>query len=665
MILTPQDILSDNTSVGPKTRNLVVLAQTGLNVPPFVAIPNTHIDEVLDQPALVTKTILDTLPSASYAVRSSTLIEDGDSSSHAGQFFTHLSVKKEQIGTAIADVISQAKEKLGGNASNISVIVQEYVAADISGVTFTRNPNGNREMIVEYHTGVGEQVVSGKVTPTQQRFYWNETPNTHLPKMVEAIQIYKNIESHFDFPQDIEWCIKDDTLYILQTRPITTISKRAYADILHLESVLPKSGSFFFEKSEISEIAPRPTPFTHSLLKKIYGQAGPVRRVYAKHGISYSDTKFLRIFGNELYVDREKELQSLLPTHSFFKQKYTPSFSQLSGLFTTTKNTLFLGSFGIKPDTLDALKSQVEIDLETTTLAQAIKAFLVAYETIFEINIAAGKTLARLERVLKKGTLSVANALALPQTLFDNAKAFSLHSDALLGNSLAIEDETPFKKSTGSRTQTAPEWWRSLPEWKKKYLEKFISQALTLQHAREAGRWVVVKHTNHIRNLVLEKATSSRFSSPKHIYFATVDELLTDKAQKHTCAERKKAYDTHTKTTFPERITDSYELYAKKGPVGISAGSATGTLVDETTIQHTKGNKILYTKTLSPDLTAHFSEIVGIVSERGGLLSHLAIVAREAHIPIVSGVRIETKNISLGDTVGIDGSSGEIKKIET
>jgi pyruvate,water dikinase len=68
---------------------------------------------------------------------------------------------------------------------------------------------------------------------------------------------------------------------------------------------------------------------------------------------------------------------------------------------------------------------------------------------------------------------------------------------------------------------------------------------------------------------------------------------------------------------------------------------------------------------LSPDLTKYFDRISGIVSNNGGILSHLAIMAREKNIPVVVGYSITNGKFKLGDQIQIDGSSGKINPTST
>ena len=151
--------------------------------------------------------------------------------------------------------------------------------------------------------------------------------------------VFSWIEHFFGFPQDIEWCIRKRQLYILQSRPITTITRAQYESFLYLEKVLLEiDGDYLFEKTEITEVAPRPTPFTHSLLEKIYAKDGPIDRAYREIGVHYSADDCLTLIGNELYIDRETELKTLLPAYSLMNISHVPKWHQWEGMTTTLGN---------------------------------------------------------------------------------------------------------------------------------------------------------------------------------------------------------------------------------------------------------------------------------------------------------------------------------------
>jgi pyruvate,water dikinase len=183
------------------------------------------------------------------AVRSSATAEDLPAHSFAGQYETYLgiadlagcidAVKKcwASLWTARAYDYCQ-KNGFDHLAINMAVIVQTLVEADASGVIFTADPvNGYQSrVIIETVCGLGDSLVSGKVTP--QRFvvarekYRIVSRNvTSEPCLTDSAvtklaKLGKKIEKHFNSPQDIEWAIRDNKIFFLQTRPITTIPQQ-------------------------------------------------------------------------------------------------------------------------------------------------------------------------------------------------------------------------------------------------------------------------------------------------------------------------------------------------------------------------------------------------------------------------------------------------------
>ncbi len=204
------------------------------------------------------------------AVRSSAVAEDSASTSFAGQMVSILNV----IGTKqLLESVKRCWASLyepraifyhknnGIKPQAIAVIVQRLINADKAGVMFTADPVNfdTSKIVIEGAWGLGESVVSGQVTPDTYT-YDRSTKNVEiqvnrkdimrirdlfsgdtkiqpvLPELVEAqvldlreisdlVQLAEKIESHYGSPQDIEWCIERNKLFIVQTRPITTLNK--------------------------------------------------------------------------------------------------------------------------------------------------------------------------------------------------------------------------------------------------------------------------------------------------------------------------------------------------------------------------------------------------------------------------------------------------------
>ena len=224
--------------------------------------------------------------SALVAVRSSATAEDLPQASFAGQQSTFLNIKGDQ---QLLDAIKKCWASLFEARAifyrvqndfdhfkvGIAVPVQKMVQSEVSGVMFTIDPTNNdkRKIVIEAVYGLGETIVQGKVNPDhyevdKQTFKIVKkelgdqtkqlvkigTKTREIPvskayrkkqklndnKIIELAKLGKKIENHYLFPQDIEWALENDKLYIVQTRPVTTIKLIEKTSKEHIEIELPK-----------------------------------------------------------------------------------------------------------------------------------------------------------------------------------------------------------------------------------------------------------------------------------------------------------------------------------------------------------------------------------------------------------------------------------------
>jgi pyruvate,water dikinase len=209
------------------------------------------------------------------AVRSSATAEDLPDASFAGQQETYLNIKGE---AALLDAVQKcwaslygaraiyyrAKQGFDDHTVNISVVVQQLVHSEKAGVMFTSHPiTGEPLTIIEGSWGLGEAVVSGSVSPDKYIFDQQSekvvdilvsnkkveiiADGDHGTRIVDIagarqdaqvlseaeitkLATYGKIaEDHYGIPQDVEWGIVNGTIYILQSRPITTIGNKKEA----------------------------------------------------------------------------------------------------------------------------------------------------------------------------------------------------------------------------------------------------------------------------------------------------------------------------------------------------------------------------------------------------------------------------------------------------
>ncbi|MBN9415319.1 phosphoenolpyruvate synthase [bacterium SCN 62-11] len=203
-----------------------------------------------------------------YAVRSSATAEDLPTASFAGQQDSFLNVcGREGVLRAVSrcwaslfsDRAVHYRNQNGFDHRSVSlaVVVQRMVPAEVSGVMFTADPvTGHRRVVsIDASFGLGEALVSGRVSPdhykvrdgcvlervigakqsgtypsveggTEIRLNGTERQEARAlrdAQVLELARLGRKIEAHFGSPQDIEWCLLDDTFQIVQSRPITTL----------------------------------------------------------------------------------------------------------------------------------------------------------------------------------------------------------------------------------------------------------------------------------------------------------------------------------------------------------------------------------------------------------------------------------------------------------
>ncbi|SFS02325.1 phosphoenolpyruvate synthase [Halomicrobium zhouii] len=203
------------------------------------------------------------------AVRSSATAEDLPDASFAGQQETFLNVERadllQRVKECWASLFTQRaiyyrqEQGFAHDVVDIAVVVQAMVDADTSGVLFTSHPStGAPTSIIEAAWGLGEAVVSGAVSPDnyvvdresgdleevtvadKKMMYvrdGGETVERAVPDekreqrvlddddVDRLVTLGERIEDHYETPQDVEWAIFDDDVYLLQSRPITTIDE--------------------------------------------------------------------------------------------------------------------------------------------------------------------------------------------------------------------------------------------------------------------------------------------------------------------------------------------------------------------------------------------------------------------------------------------------------
>ncbi|WP_266075258.1 pyruvate, water dikinase [Haladaptatus caseinilyticus] len=234
------------------------------------------------------------------AVRSSATAEDLPDASFAGQQETFLNITRDDLVDRVkqcwASLFTQRaiyyRQEKGFDHEivDIAVVVQRMVDAEKSGVMFTSHPStGDKKIIIEAAWGLGEAVVSGSVSPdnyvvdrasnatedvtiadkkimhtkdaetgeTVERDVSDDKRNARVLSendIDRLVELGEEVESHYGTPQDVEWAIVGTDVFMLQSRPITTIDDNGSIESDTAEGVADGSGAIQTEKGSSREI---------------------------------------------------------------------------------------------------------------------------------------------------------------------------------------------------------------------------------------------------------------------------------------------------------------------------------------------------------------------------------------------------------------------------
>jgi pyruvate, water dikinase len=204
------------------------------------------------------------------AVRSSATAEDSEAASWAGELDSFLNVTKDNLLESVKKcwsslftpraIFYRYEKNLQDQAISVAVVVQKMAQSEVSGITFTVHPvtEDKNQMIIEAGFGLGEAIVGGMITPdtyvidktdfslidiniskqekqiirtkegageAKVKIDDQEKQKLSNKQIIELTKICLGIEKHYGFPCDIEWALESGKFYIVQSRPITTLSK--------------------------------------------------------------------------------------------------------------------------------------------------------------------------------------------------------------------------------------------------------------------------------------------------------------------------------------------------------------------------------------------------------------------------------------------------------
>lgn len=625
-----KDVDINSKFIGGKARNLAILSQNGFPVPEgFVVSTKAFKDNELTNNSirkiekLIEKDCL-------YAVRSSAMVEDAENESWAGQFESFLNIKSDNIIDKINECHNSKKDRAISYAEredvfDIAVIVQKMVDAKYAGVAFSKNPiTGENEIITEYVEGLGEDLVGGKKDPIQIIIN-KELKKDTIPFNIEELEnnIIKIVEIYNGIPQDIEYAISDEKIYILQSRPITTEASIEKNEIKlgEIEELFywgpskaePKYMSdffagieLFFEMLNSNEKLPKP-PKTLCLFSNH-------QMVWLNKAEDF--TKFCsEIFK---YYEKNINIDEDIKRWSEFKNK-----GELVSAFYQTEWAEF-ALYGAETEIFHRLNR-----FDNEIKRKIIAAFSTPEEETFLNRL--DRELVELDDYKKMAKLNdwICDGYSGTKSLAEAESYFFERAKLLNGEISPKIDFLEKKKELLREHNLTKEELKSL-----ELLKKLI------KYMDERKEWMMKSRKN----------INKSFSKIDYGWY------YDGKSSRYLSKEQ------------TDELYNRYVLFKSAEGIlkGIVASNGNHHFVNgkvEVVTDSTKqieDDVIIVCPMTSPSYVPLMRKAKALITDHGGAMSHAAIVAREFGLPAIVGTKIATKALKTGDNVMLNLLTGEI-----
>jgi phosphoenolpyruvate synthase/pyruvate phosphate dikinase len=606
-------------------------------------------------------------------VRSSAPGEDSSQASFAGLHESYVNIRGveailEHLRLVWASLWSDAallyRQELGLEIekSTMAVLIQEIVNGERSGVAFGKNPNDASQAVIEAVYGLNSGLVDGTVEPDrwildrQTRKVLSHSPahrekwvrpsqeGTHLEPLTpdlsgkpplnddEIGEIFNHVlksEKHFGAPQDVEWTFRKERLFILQSRPITTISSGSSEDKRPWYLSLRRS----FENLKV-------------LRKKIEEELIPAMVEEAER-LSHQNCATLSD------IQLADEITRRMDIHGRWVAIYWSDFIPFA------HGMRLFGQF-----------------YNDTVRPEDPYEFMVLLESGKLKSLERNQKLEEMAAMVRKDP-SLALSLEEFKTIED--KVFKRKLDEF------IQQFGDLSCSIGEQTQClqGPEGIIKIllkmaahPPAKKKWSSLHLEDLTSRFLSRFQGK------DKHLASELLDLGRASyRLRDDDNIYLGRIErevvvaveegrrriekrcQITVEGADPAEVVKALKDSDYIPKRQpSTEPIKLSSELKARQilgqpaGP-GIAKGKARVILSPSDVFAFESG-EILVCDAIEPNMTFVVPLSSGIVERRGGMLIHGAIIAREYGLPCVTGVPEATSQIRTGDLVTVDGFLG-------
>jgi rifampicin phosphotransferase len=666
------DRADDPTLAGAKAANLARATHAGLPVLPGDVITPWLAERVAtvgvhglaaDQHEALRATWrrLSADGSRALVVRSSSTVEDGETSSMAGRFTSVLDVRTWSAFAEAVETVVASRDGAGRPGSPMAVLVQPMLVPRTGGVMFGIDPVSGRtdRLVVAAVTGGPDQLVSGVATGSRHLI-------DHRGRVVEAegeprltrserralAELAGEVADLFGGPQDVEWAFDDaGHLHLLQSRPVTAAAKVASRQRGPVLGTGPVAETF------PDRLAPLEVDLWLDPLRDGIALALVLSGAASRRRVGHSPVAVS--VGGWAAVDLEL-LEPAGRRRGFALLDPRPPARRLLAAWRIGRLRAALPALvDAEIAEVDRLLAEVpplgELDdlqlLEVLHRSRSLLVGLHGHEVLAGLLVAddavaptgASTGLAALGRARAAGLADPAIAAAEPAVL------------ALVPPRIGLAPRLP---------QSVPAVPGAPPTG------RVDGIALARELARMRVRWVQELGARTAFELGRRLAAAHRLAEPFDVRRVPLAALTGAVREGHTmvpvpdvCAAplpaRFRLSPEGDVVPVAERARGRRRSAA--GARGAGGGRGQGPVVDSVPAP---AGAVLVVRHLDPGLAPHLPGLAGLVAETGSELSHLAILARELGVPTVVGLAGATAELTTGTVVVVDGGTGEVRRVD-
>ncbi|MEX2721229.1 MAG: PEP/pyruvate-binding domain-containing protein, partial [Candidatus Wukongarchaeota archaeon] len=589
------------------------------------------------------------------AVRSSSAAEDSGQTSFAGLHESYVNVSGieeilEKTRLVWASLWSDAallyRQELGLSVdeSTMPVVIQEMIQGDVSGVAFSKSPNNPEEMMIEAVYGLCKGLVDGKVEPdrwtikrenmeitshfepireisiiasengskeTNLTETQRHTPPIDNSRLTQIANLVIKLEKIFGKPQDVEWTIKEDEIYIIQARPITTIQDKD--DIRNWYLSLRRS------LDNLIELEKR---ITKEIIPEMIDEANQLEK-----------TNLTQLNNPELIEEINHRAGRMKHWHDIYWDEFIP-MAHGTRIFGQIYNDR------VKPD--DSYEF-------TKLLSGTNMLSLKRNNRITEIARKLSENPPLKEKILQGSTEEQANKLK--EEITELFARYNLDIKSIIGLMDEIQDtdkELPKKNEAEKLTE---KYLKSFEKDQQNFAEEALRLGRSSWKLRDDDNILLGKYETLLKKALDEAKKRLLDTGVEPIEDMLEDEIILSLLQEEKVVTREKREHIEEEKFKPR------QLVGQPAVPGLITGKAR-VINEESDLFKFKKGEILVCDSIDPNMTFIVPLANGIIERRGGMLIHGAIIAREYGIPCVTGIPNATKVVETGDSVTVDGYLG-------